>query len=761
MIRRLLAGAAALLLVVVLLGAIAFGTLFATYRHVVNQTPGALDVAHTPGRLGAEVNVFNATGGIPYLASYNSPAATVPWGRARLAPDTASILFAVDSLAASGYWYGDNRILGFSHMRLLGADAEDGGQFRVIPVPERWAARVWDGTRTLRFTHRDEYGAPGYYAVRLLRDDTLCELTATTRGGIHRYTFAPGAPPVLMIDVTSTIGTARTEDAAVSWDAPNASIDARVRTFGTFAGRYGGLPCFLHARTQPPFTRAERLTGEDGRLGVALYFDPAEDGPTEVLLRVGLSNVDADNARANFEAEVAGRAFDDVARAAREEWERMLARIEVEGGTADQRRIFYTALYRALQMPSRWDDVNGEYRFEDEVRNAEDFAFYSDFSLWDTFRTVHPLYNLIARDTQTHMLRAMLAMADIGGTLPRWAAAAGYAGSMIGSPADMTFAEAWLKGVRGYDIDAAYRYMVRGATPDAGPSKRRQTAAFVEYGYVPDDVASKSVGLTLEYAWADTSIGLLAEAQGQAEDANRFLARGKAYANLFNPATQFFQPRTTAGAWREIDPLQLTYTDFDGERTRAYVEGSAMQWRWGVPYDPEGLVAQFKSAEYFATELNAYFEGATETVGEWHPGGNYWHGNEPYFHAPYLFNAAGRPDLTQRWVHWCLTTRYADNHIGLDGNDDGGTISAWYVFSALGFYPIAGTARYEIGTPLFARTALDMGAGKTLEIVADNHTPGNYLVERVEINGEPLDQWHFMHDRIAEGGTLRFVMQAE
>jgi predicted alpha-1,2-mannosidase len=363
--------------------------------------------------------------------------------------------------------------------------------------------------------------------------------------------------------------------------------------------------------------------------------------------------------------------------------------IRVSGGTPAQRRIFYTALYRTMQMPTIFTDVNGEFRgFDKQVHKAEGYTYYTDFSLWDTFRTVQPLYYLIARKEARDMTVSLVEMAKEGGCLPRWPAGCGYTNCMFGTPADVAVSEAYLKGITDFDAQKAYACMREtGLTGKPAGTKfagREHLEDYLQYHYCPDDKMSDSVAATLEYGWCDTAISNFARALGKEDDAVLFAEHAKWYRNLWDAETKFFRPKNANGAFFEkFKPTLLTYLDFKREYTKAYVEGSAMQWRWGVPYDAEGLVALFSSRDEFVNELENYFENSTSGVGAFNPGGYYWHGNEPYIHAAYLFNAAGRPDLTQKWARWVMEHKYADTYYGLDGNDDGGTLSAWYVFSAL------------------------------------------------------------------------------
>jgi predicted alpha-1,2-mannosidase len=747
-------------------------SVYGYYRHIVGMTPGTLEVNLQPGVVGSLVNPFIGTGGVPWLCAYDSPAATTPFGMVRLGPDTASILINTVALNASGYYYGDNKIIGFSHTRLLGADALEGGHFRFFPTTGARVEKMRGRERFARFSHQDETAFPGYYAVRLPKEQILAELTATPRVGVHRYTFPKNETPHILVDVSSMLGNRKGEIGMARILPASQEIEGSVRTFGSFASRYGGLDVFFVARFSQPFNSYGTWTGkvffpgahkaQGNDIGVDVAF-AAQGREQEVEARVALSYVSIDNARLNLEAEAAGKSFTEVANSARDAWEQRFSLIRIEGGSAQEKRIFYTALYHAFQMPTLFNDVNGEYRgFDRAVHKAEGFQYFTDFSLWDTFRTVHPLYNLIAREDQRDMLRSLVEMAKAGGSLPRWPAGCGYTNCMMGTPADAMVAEAYLKGVRDFDIQTAYAAMRQTALE--GPPKGSKFAGracldlYLKHGYCPSEKMSKAVSETLEFAYEDHALSLLARELGHKEDAETFAAHGQFYRNLWNPKTQYFQPKDTAGNFStEFRPLLLTYMDSGGKYTDDYCEGSALQWRWDVPFDGDGLVSLFKSKEYFASELDEFFAKSNKTVGEWNPGPYYWQGNEPDIHAVYLFNHAGRPDLTQKWVRSILDTKYSDDYVGLDGNDDGGTLSAWYVFSALGFYPVAGTTRYELGAPLFAKAEVRIGEA-SLEIVAANHSAKNLYVQKVSLNGARLERTWFDHSEIVHGGTLKFEM---
>lgn len=762
-----------ILLAVILVTAVGAAGIYGAYYGVVSEGPGQLAVRAKPDALGRLVNPFSGTGGIYYVCGHNFPGATAPFGMMRLGPDTASLFVDRKALNTSGYYYPDNKILGFSHTRLLGTGATDGGQFRVLPMARpRKAGEV---APALYFSHARETAFPGYYAVRLPKPGVLVELTATERAGLHRYSFDAGAQPCLTIDVTSALGNRNAREGEVRLLPGQGEIEGAARNFGSFSGRNDGLKAYFVARFSEPFVSygcwngADYLAGEDSATGedIAVEVTFEKMGvPRPVEMQIGLSFVSIENARANLDAEIGSADFEGVLARTKAAWEEKLGRIKIAGGTREQERIFYTALYRSFQMPTVFNDVNGEYLgFDKEIHKVEAGRYFTDMSIWDTFRTVHPLYMLIAPEDQRDMLRSLTAMVEQGGWLPRWPSGAGYSNSMLGTPGDMIIAESYLKGFRDFDVETVYQAMRKVALepmPEGARfSGREGIEHYIQYGYCPAEMMREAVARTLEFAYADDAVARLAEALGHEEDAKLFREHAQFYRNLWNPETQYFQPRNSDGQFVEaFKPDLLTYLDDGGKYTNDYVEGSAMQWRWAVPFDPQGLISLFKDRDFFVSELNDFFALSDPAMGAWNPGPYYWHGNEPDLYAAYLFNEAGRPDLTQKWVRWILDNKYADTYYGLDGNDDAGTLSAWYVFSALGFYPLAGSDVYQLGAPLFEKAELNLG-GKLLTILAENHARDNIYVQKVTINGTPLDRWWIRHNEIADGGTLTFTMGPE
>lgn len=758
-----------------LLGAAFVGALALKYHSIVGATPGKLQTGVQPGENGKRVNPLIGTGGYPWVCGHNFPGAMVPFGMVRLGPETTSLLLHKRALNTSGYYYGDEQILGFSHTRLNGTGATDGGHFLVMPThgpAEHSQLSNWPSTE---FSHSEELASPGYYATRLPTPDVLVELTATPHVGVHRYTFGGGKAPDLMLDVMNALGGRRARDGTLKLLPEAGELEGSVKTFGTFAARYGGIKVYFVAKVNQPLAGFTCLQDDSihtgkalsatNRARVYLFFAPI-NGPQAITLKLAISFVSIENARHNLQAETEGKSFDQLLAEAQRAWEDKLSLIHVVGGTDAHRSIFYTALFRVFEMPTLFNDANGDYiGFDRRVHKASGFQYFTDLSLWDTFRTVHPLYTLIAPRDQRDMVVSLVQMLEQGGWLPRWPSGHGYSNSMLGTPADIVIAEAYLKGIRDFDVAKAYEAMRRTALartpPGAAFSGREGVEQYLKYGYCPAGLVRNSVARTLEYSWADHAISLLAESLGNAEDAVLFHKHAQSFRNVWNPDTQYFQPRDAQGKFVEpFKPLLLTYFDRKGKYTRDYVEGSALQWRWGAPFDAEQMVGLFKSRQYFVQELESFFARSDPAMAAWNPGPYYWHGNEPDIHAAYLFNDAGRPDLTQKWARWIMDHKYGTNYDGLDGNDDAGTLSAWYVLSALGLYPVAGTDRYELGTPLFAKAEVRLTEAP-LVIIAENYALNHRYVSKVLLNGVPLDRWWIQHSQIAHGGELRFVMQAD
>ncbi len=681
------------------------------------------------GVYGRWVNPFIGTGGYPWVCAMLFPGAATPFGMVRLSPDTI-LPGGADfvNLGFAGYYYPYRHLRGFSHTRLVGAGTGDMGHFRVTPAigNTKPADRL---THPLVFTHEQEEATAGYYAVNL-----------------------------------PTAGSAADGKVRILPDAMEIEGEGLIHS-------NGGLKGYFVARFSKPFKSCATWTngvsaagsteaaGDD--TGADINFGNIKNEPVE--LKLGISFVSLENARLNLDAETGGLDFEGVRDAARDTWDTALSKIKIESPDREMKTIFYTALYHSMMMPTDFTDVNGQYLgFKEQAGTAEGFTYRTDMALWDTFRTLHPLLNLIAPDTQRDCLKSLVLMARANGSLPRWASESRDTGSMFGTPANMVIAESYLKGITDFEAAEAYAFMKNTALETgAHPESHPDIQALNRYGYVPADLENISVSKTLELSWAAGSIALLADALGNTEDAALFTGKSMSYKNIFNPATKYFQGRNADGSWQQpFLPNILSYYDeiLPIKVSTAYCEGSPRQWRWTAPQDTAGLIALFGSREYFVRELNQFMADASKNLSAVVPGSGFWMGNEHDMHAPYLFDDAGRPDLTQKWARWALAERFSTAVNGLDGNDDGGTLSAWYVFSAMGLYPVAGTDRYWIGSPNVNKAVIDLGTGKTLTVKAENQSAENIYVQSVTLNGVRLTEPSIVHAQIAGGGTMTFVM---
>lgn len=703
------------------------------------------------------VDPFIGTGGIPWTCGMLSPAATVPFGAVRLGPDTSFIGGAyIFKTNTSGYYYEQAHIKGFSHSRLSGTGAEDYCNFRVTPAVGNNEPAI------MPYAHSNETASPGYYAVYLPTVGCLAEMTSARHTGIHRYTFNIDDDARLYIDVTSGAAKSTSRNGHVFYDEETGIITGGCVLSGQFSGRFDGLPVYFAAVTDKPVL-SYSIKEDDTDCGIDLNFGSLKNESVE--MKVGVSFVSKENALLNLKEETDGLDFDAVRENAVKAWDKRLSLIKINTDDKEIKTVFYTALYHAMIMPTDFTDVNGEYLgFDKESHKAEGYTYRTDMSLWDTCRTTHPLYTLIAQDIQTDCLNSLVNMAQQGGgNLPRWPMGAGYTGSMFGDSASIVITESYLKGITDFDVEAAYEAMKYSSDNETEKDGRNFVGLYNEYGYIPQDIdgVNKSVARTLEYAWEDAAIASLAKALGKEEDAQKYTEKSMYYKNVFNPETKYFRARNADGSfvWN-FSPYITEFYDAVMIKKFAdcYSEGSARHWRWAAQHDIEGMIELFGSEEYFVSELEKFMKDASLTRAAIDPGHGYWIGNQHDIHTPYLFSNAGRPDLTQKWVRWTLKNRFSDDINGLDGNDDGGTTSTWYVFSALGFYPLAGTDKYWIGSPNVDFAEITLSNGKTLKITANNQSDKNIYVSSVTLNGEELDGCYVTHSQLMNGGELVFTM---
>ncbi len=715
--------------------------------------------AASAGNYTRYVDPFIGTGAIEGgLSGNNYPGATVPFGMVQLSPDTHE---APDWYNASGYDHNDSRIYGFSHTRLSGTGASD--LIDILVMPTTADARVSS------FSHAREEAAPGYYKVHLDDEDILAELTATTRTGIHRYTYPAGHERKVWLDLDHSANKG-------SWD--RRIINAQIRQTGpntlegyrVITGWAKLRKVYFVAEFSEPIASLE-LFDSDGRH----YTDGASNvvngrgpralvsmgtGSKPVTVKIGLSPVSIANARENLDKEAPGFDFDGLRAEADRTWDRQLGKIEVEG---DQERMktFYTALYHMMIQPNTFSDANGQWMAPDytvaQLPDGE--RQYTTFSLWDTYRAAHPLYTIIEPELTRDFVNSMLRHYDHYGYLPIWHLWGQDNYCMIGNHAIPVVVDAVLKDIPGIDKAHAWE-AVTNSSLQAHPNSPFHV--WEEKGYMPEDVQSQSVSITLEMAYDDWCAAQLAKAVGDEESAARFGRRAGFFRNLHNPAHGFFAPKDNNGEWMEpFDPLK-----YGANGGNPFTEGNAWQYYWYVPHDVDALIELTGGKKAFVERLDTFFT-LTDTSGEKNDNisgliGQYAHGNEPSHHVAYLYDYAGRPDKTRDMV-WRITTElYNNNYNGYAGNDDCGEMSAWYVFSALGFYPVnPASGEYALGIPLFEKAVIHLPSGRDFTVLADRRgrKAESSAVKSIKLDGRPLDGYILPHSAITDGGTLSFTLK--
>ena len=702
------------------------------------------------------------------LSGSTFPGATMPQGMVQLSPETEQM---VTWDPCSGYDYNKDVIYGFTHTHLSGTGCTDLIDVSLMPVsdevtPEQLKNAIFGQ----HYSHENESARPGYYQVLLQESGVNVEVSATTRTGIHRYTFPEGQPQTVVLDLDR--GTYRGEayySGRRSYDIIMAQIrivdDHTIEGYRVITGWAKLRKIYFRAEFSKPIVGHILMNGGlnvgksdvvNGRtLRAALSFDP--DDNQELIVKVAISPVDNDGARKNMLAEAESWNFDEYVQAAHDIWQKELSRIDVEG-TDEQKTIFYTGLYHVLMQPNTMSDVDGRYMDTNfEIKQMPDGqTYHSTFSLWDTFRAAHPLYTLIAPDLAAQFVRDMVIHHKTYGYLPIWDLWGQDNYCMIGNHAIPVVADAILAEIPGIDVEEAYQAMVESSTRSHLNSPFE---VWEKYGYLPQTLQNVSVSITMEQAFDDACVALVAKKLGKTEDYERFYRRSMFYKNLFDPETGFFRPKDENGNWIEgFDPLSYEQPCF--------VEGNAWQYMWFVPQDPQGLIDLFGSKKAFLKKLDENFS-LTATSGEVNGNasgfiGQYAHGNEPSHHTVYLYNFADRPERTQELVEQVRSEFYRATPCGYAGNDDCGQMSAWYIFSVMGFYPVCpGSDQYVLGAPYLPYLKVRLGNGKTLEIKAPEVSDENRYVQKVTFNGQEVSKLYLTHEQLMQGGELVFEMGSE
>ena len=688
--------------------------------------------------------------------------ATVPYGAVQLGPTN----FVKGWDWCSGYHYSDSVMHGFSHTHLSGTGIGDLGDVLVMPYTGPLltdAGRQEDISNGYAsyYSHEFEKARPGYYQVDLLSYGISVELTASERVGMHRYNYPGGEVSRMIVDLRAGIG----------WDRVTQTHLYRIDDH-TYAG-------YRHSRgwandqrlffairiSEAPeeltlFSRigSEIDKGTDDRAMKAV-FTFSGTGKREVLLKVGISPVSEENALANIEAEIPHWDFDKVAKQASQKWNRELAKIEVKSDDAAKLRTFYTAMYHVMTHPSLFNDANGEYRGTDkEVYPNPGFNNYTVFSLWDTYRAAHPLYTILDPDRVNDFVKSMLAIHDQQGSLPVWHLMGCETGTMVGNHSIPVIADAFLKGIGDFDAEKALDAMIFTANHDDGDG----LPYVAELGYVPADKTRESVSKGLEYAIDDWAIAQMAKALGRGDVHETFMKRAGYYRNYYDPSVGFFRGKNFDGTWNE--PFHPVFTLHEQGN---YTEGNAWQYLWLVPQDPEGLIDLLGGEEIFVNRLDSLFiipselnEGASPDISGLI--GQYAQGNEPSHHTVYMYTYAGQQWKTAEKIRYILENHYSDKPDGIIGNEDCGQMSAWYIFSSLGFYPVnPSNSAYVFGSPLHEEVTLNLPKGRKFTVKATNNTCANMYIQAVRLNGKPYLNTYITHNDILQGGILEFDMGPE
>lgn len=712
------------------------------------------------------VNVMLGTGG----HGHAYPGATVPFGMVQLSPDT----YNNDWDWCSGYHLSDNSIMGFSHTHLSGTGCGDLLDFLI--VPRTGDVRLNPGDRKepgtgyrSRFSHSNEHAHPGYYSVVLDDSGIRAELTATEHAGFHRYTFPQSDQSYILLDLTHAYGEAPKN---IEWCAAHTSGDRTILAGHATNAWVQAREMYIALEFSKPFERLEffvddqpvahpsgELRGKNVK-AVAHFKTQADE---KILIKAGLSGVSPEGARKNMAAELPDWDFDNVCRIAEGLWRRQLSKIHIESADKDRKITFYSALYHTMVAPTLYEDVDGSYRGMDgKIRQlAKGQHNYSTFSLWDTYRAEHPLFTLIHADRVPDMVNSLVRMAEQSPEgVPVWPLQSKETGCMTGYHSSAVIAEACMKGIPGIDYQAAFTALKKRAFQE----DYRGLNFYRSLGYIPADLEAESVSKALEYTYDDWAIAHLAEKLGDTATSKALRERSQNYKHYWDASTGFLRPKLQSSDWATpFDPIAMGHS----KKWHDYTESNAWQTTFGIQHDVTSYIETIGGDKAFIAKLDKLFNQPSTLPPDAPPDiagmvGQYAHGNEPSHHIAYLYTYAGAPAKTQERIHFLNTTMYHNAPDGLAGNEDCGQISAWFVLSALGFYPVDPVStHYIFGSPLFDRASLALANGKKLSIQARRATPESIYIGGIELNGKAHPKAWFSHADIAEGGNFTLDMKAQ
>jgi len=697
------------------------------------------------------VNPFIGTGG----HGHTFPGATVPFGMVQLSPDTR--LTGWDG--CSGYHYTDSIVYGFSHTHLSGTGISDYADLLLQPITG--AVKLQSGyiSETEKtdngygsiFRKETESAEVGYYTVFLDKYKVKAELTATNRVGMHRYTFPESDDAHILIDlahrdeVLESFVNVVSETEIEGYRVSKAWADKQYFYFvAQFSKPIENYQIAINDSIQKEISKAE---GKNLKLIINFSTEDNE----EVIVKVGISAVSMEGARKNLTQEVPNWNFDEIREATKKLWEKELSAFEITDDSEEEKTIFYTALYHNLIVPNTYFDVDGKFRGTDlEVHESENYDYYTVFSLWDTYRATHPLYTLVQQKRTNDFIKTFLTQYEQSGRLPMWEFAGNCTRCMIGYHSIPVIADAFMKGIADYDADIALKAMVEMAKMN-----ELGKLEYVACGYIPGDMEHESVSKTLEYAYDDWCIALMAKKMGNEEIYKEFNVRAQSYKNIYDPQTSFIRAKI-GGAWYyPYNPREVNFH---------YTEANSWQYTFYTPQDFTGLMNLMGGSDKFEQKLDELFTTNSQTTGREHADisglvGQYAHGNEPSHHMAYLYSYVGKAWKTQEMTRRLMTEMYSTEPDGLIGNEDCGQMSAWYVMSALGFYPVTPASNiYVIGTPIFKETKINFENGKVFIIKANNVSDENFYIQSATLNGAPLTRSYLTHSEIIDGGEIVFEM---
>lgn len=720
------------------------------------------------------VNSFLGTSGDANLL----PVASVPFGMVQVGPD--------NHLNNAGYKYNSNEIIGFSHTHMSGGGCNDFKDIMFFPVNDTsWTSLTKFPVKlSAKFSHKKEKAEPGYYQVELDHSKIKVELTATERCGFHRYTYPKETPNALVIDLKYGHNAGCTVCPGEDYDTVRISHfkmvnEKAIEGYRVSDGWLKGVSVYFYTEFSKPILsvklflnnelvpETKELTSQD--IKALLFFNPSNKSP--LLARTGISFVSIENAKENLHREISSWNFDLIKTETQLKWEKQLSIFQIDDPDSTKKTIFYTLLYRSLFYPSLFSDVNGEFRSSDQKIHQGNFNYMAGaLGLWDTFRAHNPLISILRPDVANDLMKTFIEHFNNCGQLPQWTGAGVENWCMIGLPANPIIADVYYKGIGDYDVSKLYEAMKISSNVDTfgystGNCVFKGTSLYKKYGYIPCDLDINSVAKTLEFAYSDWCLAQMAKMLGKSEDYNFYLKRAQSYQNLYDPKTKLIRPKLADGNWKNpFDPV-FTNHYHPGDD---YCEGTAFQWNFFVPHDINGLIKLMGGANEFEEQLDSLFirssdihDGGQDTpdINRKYMIGQYTHSNEPCHHIIYLYNFIGKPWKTQKWISAVMNNLYNNSTEGLCGNDDTGQMSAWYVFNAMGFYPVNhGEGIYYIGTPLFKNLTLTHAKGK-LKIVANHISKENIYIQSVSINGIPYQKnWLRYEDLFSKNTTLVFEM---